>query len=72
MRLLSAAMAGAGIARLATEYTEPHVRSGRLVRLLEGYAPTLPAWHIYYPSRRYVPPALRAFLDFYRDILAGK
>ena len=70
--VLSAAIEGAGIARLATEYTEPHVRAGSLVRLLEGYAATLTAWHIYYPSRRYVPPALRAFLDFYRDVLAGK
>ena len=67
--VVSAAIAGAGIARLARHYTEPHVRSGRLVRLLEDYAATLPAWHIYYPSRRYVPPALRVFLDFYRGVL---
>lgn len=66
---VTAALAGLGIARLAAEYVAPPIRSGDLIELLEAYKPTLPAWHIYYPSRRYVPPALRAFLDFYREAL---
>jgi len=66
---VSAALAGLGIARMAAEYAEPHIQAGGLIELLEAYKPALPAWHIYYPSRRHVPPALRVFLDFYRDAL---
>ena len=67
---VSATLAGLGIALMAAEYAEPHIRAGALVEVLESYRPALPAWHIYYPSRRHVPPALRAFLDFYRNALA--
>ena len=66
---VSAALAGIGIARVAAENVEPHIRAGELIEILETYRPSLPAWHIYYPSRRHVPPALRAFLDFYRNTL---
>lgn len=62
---LSAALDGAGLARLAFPYVRSSLAEGRLVRLLADYSPPLPAWHLYYPSRRHMPPALRAFIDFF-------
>ncbi|KFE66320.1 LysR substrate-binding domain-containing protein [Hyalangium minutum] len=37
---------------------------GRLVRALEDWCPSYPGFFLYYPSRRQIPTALRAFVDF--------
>ncbi|WP_126975901.1 LysR family transcriptional regulator [Frigidibacter oleivorans] len=62
---VAAAAAGTGLARVALPYAQDHLRQGSLVRVLEEFTPQLPAWHLYYPSRRHMPPALRAFIDFF-------
>lgn len=40
---------------------------GRLKRVLADWSPTVPGLHLYYSSRRYVLPALRAFIDCLLD-----
>jgi DNA-binding transcriptional LysR family regulator len=40
-----------------------HLADGTLVRVLEDWSPSFPGFHLYYPSRREVPPALRAFIE---------
>jgi DNA-binding transcriptional LysR family regulator len=44
---------------------------GRLVSLLEDWLPPPTDFLLYYPSRRQVPPPLRAFIDFVRETFDG-
>lgn len=64
--MLQAAIDGVGIAYVLDGHAEPHVEAGRLVRLLEDWCPFYPGLFLYYPSRRQMPAALRAFIDFTR------
>ena len=42
------------------------IASGELVHLLPDWSPPFPGFYLYYPSRRQMRPALRAFVDFFR------
>lgn len=64
--IAQAAIDGAGIAFLFEEYVRDALADGRLVRVLEDWCPPFDGFHIYYPSRRQMRPALRAFIDFFR------
>jgi DNA-binding transcriptional LysR family regulator len=60
---------------LGLNYTlEPAVRdklrSGELRAVLEAYAPTVPGFFLYYPSRAQSSPALRLFVDVAKEVLA--
>ena len=44
------------------------VRQGRLVRVLEAYAPTVPGFFLYYPSRAQRSAALQAFVEMAREL----
>jgi DNA-binding transcriptional LysR family regulator len=41
----------------------PHLANGRLETVLDDWCPSFPGFHLYYPSRREVTPALRAFIE---------
>ncbi|MDH5822494.1 LysR family transcriptional regulator [Luteimonas sp. RD2P54] len=43
------------------------LRDGRLKRVLSDWSPTVPGLYLYYSSRRYMLPALRAFIDCLLD-----
>jgi DNA-binding transcriptional LysR family regulator len=62
--VVQAVLDGVGIGYLFDYLAKPHVAAGRMVRMLEDWTPPFPGPHIYYPSRRQMPPPLRAFLDF--------
>ena len=64
--LKAAAIDGAGIAFVAEPAVREEIASGVLVRFLEDWCPPFPGYSIYYPSRRQVSPALRAFIDWMR------
>jgi len=64
MALLAAAKEGAGIALQPVFAAAPLIASGQLVRLLPDYAPQVLGIHGIYSSRRQMPAALRAMLDF--------
>lgn len=68
MRLQSA-LDGLGLAYLPEDQVLPHVREGRLVRVLEDWCPPFPGYHLYYPSRRHLSPALSVLVGVlrYRD-----
>lgn len=61
---------GLGLIYAFEPMIEAHLRDGRLVRVLEGYAPTVPGFYLYYPSsaKRSVP--LRLFIDVAREMAA--
>jgi DNA-binding transcriptional LysR family regulator len=61
---VSAATAGAGIARVLSYQIDDLVGSGALVMLVEEYEPSPIPVSFIYPSQRQVPLKLRAFLDF--------
>lgn len=61
-----AALDGAGLAFVFDQRVEQDVAEGRLVRVLEDWCPPFDGFHIYYPTRRQMRPALRAFVDFFR------
>lgn len=61
-----AAIDGAGLAFVFEQRVEEHIKAGRLVRVLEDWCAPFDGFYIYYPSRRQMRPALRAFVDFFR------
>ncbi|RWD72764.1 LysR family transcriptional regulator [Mesorhizobium sp.] len=62
--MIHAALGGAGVAYMIDYQVQPWIENGRLVRFLEAWSPRFPGFYLYHPSRRHVPPALRAFIDF--------
>ena len=64
-----AALRGLGLAQLFENNVADDVAAGRLVRVLEPHYVSFPGFFIYYPTRRHLPPKLRAFVDFLREPL---
>ncbi|WP_421579310.1 LysR family transcriptional regulator [Shinella sp. M31] len=62
----AAAMDGAGLAYVFDQRVTEDIAAGRLVAVLEDWCPAFDGFSIYYPSRRQMHPALRAFVDFFR------
>ena len=64
--MILAALDHVGVAFVLEGLVADPVAEGRLVRVLDDWCPSFPGLHLYYPGRRQVPPALRAFIDFVR------
>ena len=64
MVLLEAVLADTGISLQPRYSVSAHLRSGALVQLLPDYQPQELGIHALYGTRRQMPPALRALLDF--------
>lgn len=64
--VVEAAAQGVGLAYTTERLASRHLHDGSLVKVLETFCPTLDPLYVYYPSRRLVPPKLRAFLNFIR------
>jgi DNA-binding transcriptional LysR family regulator len=61
--MLGAAVEGMGLAQLPEPLAAEGLRAGRLVHVLEPFAPVIPGVFLYYPGRRQIMPKLRAFID---------
>src|SRR6478672_7111319 len=61
--MLGAAVEGLGLAQIPEPIAAGPVKAGKLVRVLEPFAPMAPGVFLYYPSRHQVMPKLRAFID---------
>ena len=64
--IVDAALAGLGIAYLPEEEFEPHLREGRLERVLEDWCPPFSGYYLYYPSRRQPSPAFTLVANAWR------
>lgn len=64
--LVRAALSGIGLVYSWENEVREHLASGALVRVLEDWCAPFPGNFLYYPSRRHVTPALRAFIDAVR------
>jgi len=65
--LVRGALEGVGIAYVLDEHVREYVEAGALTRVLARWSPKFPGFYLYYPSRRQIPPPLRAFIDFLRE-----
>lgn len=72
MVLLEAVLADIGISLQPRYSVGAHLRSGALVQLLPDYEPQQLGIHALYGTRRQMPPALRALLDFLVERLADR
>lgn len=61
---LQAARNGLGLALLFHEHCEADLTAGTLEAVLEEWCQPFAGPHLYYPERRLMPSALRAFIDF--------
>ncbi|KAA3514736.1 LysR family transcriptional regulator [Agrobacterium vitis] len=61
-----AALGGAGLAFVFDQRVKEDIAEGKLIRVLEDWCPPFDGFYIYYPTRRQMRPALRAFVDFFR------
>jgi DNA-binding transcriptional LysR family regulator len=64
--MVDAALSGAGVAFTFEDQVKDLVQDRKLVRVLEDWCPYYSGFYLYYPSRRQMPAALRAFVDFVR------
>jgi DNA-binding transcriptional LysR family regulator len=65
---VSLAEQGLGLAYTLEPMVKEQLREGRLVTVLESYAPTVPGFFLYFPSRAQRSPALRLFVDAAREL----
>ena len=65
---IRAALAGTGLLQLPHQYVTADLAAGRFVTVLDRSAPPpFDGLFLYYPSRRLIRPALKAFVDFLRQ-----
>ena len=61
---VDAAVAGTGVIQLFEDWLRPLLDSGALEPVLQPWWVSFTGPFLYYPSRRYLPAPLRAFVDF--------
>jgi DNA-binding transcriptional LysR family regulator len=64
--MMKAAVAGLGLAFVMEDQVAQHLTDGRLVRVLADWCAPFSGYHLYYPSRRQLPPAFRLLLEALR------
>jgi DNA-binding transcriptional LysR family regulator len=67
---VDAAVAGSGVIHLFEDWLRPHLDSGALEPVLQAWWRPFSGPFLYYPSRRYLPAPLRAFIDFAHSLEA--
>jgi DNA-binding transcriptional LysR family regulator len=65
-QMLSAALAGFGLAYVPEDVATPHLAKGRLRRVLEDWCTPFAGLHLYYPSRRQSSAAFSLLVDALR------
>jgi len=63
---LRAVLDGLGLGYCLDDMAAEAIADGRLIRVLEDWCESFPGYHIYYPSRRLLSPALRLLIDALR------
>lgn len=69
--LVGAAEAGLGVALVPEHLVAARLADGRLADALPGWSSPIGLVHLVYPSSRGLLPAVRAFIDFAAEALAG-
>jgi DNA-binding transcriptional LysR family regulator len=66
-QLLTAALAGFGLAYVPEELVRPLIAKGRLRHVLEDWSPPYSGYHLYYPSRRQPSAAFALMVEALRE-----
>ena len=66
-QMLTAALAGLGLAYIPDGLARPFVAKGRLKRVLADWCPPYSGYHLYYPSRRQPSAAFALLVDALRE-----
>jgi DNA-binding transcriptional LysR family regulator len=75
--ILTAVLAGLGLAHLTEQQVQPYLADGRLVRVLTDWCETFSGYHLYYPDGRQLTPAFALLVGALRyrgsrrDLSAG-
>ncbi|NBB63446.1 LysR family transcriptional regulator [Pseudomonas sp. ODNR1LW] len=69
--MVAPALQGVGMAYVFEDMVKAQIADGSLVQVLGDWCPYYPGLHLYYPSRRHVPAALKAFIEFARATRAS-
>ncbi|MBV6826340.1 LysR family transcriptional regulator [Pseudomonas sp. PD9R] len=64
--MVGPALQGVGLAYIFEDMAKAYIADGRLIQVLADWCPFYPGLHLYYPSRRHVPAALKAFIECVR------
>ena len=64
--ILDSALSGMGLAYLPLDQVDEHLKTGRLVQVLQEWTPPLPGYHLYYPSRRHASLAFKLLVEALR------
>lgn len=64
--MIDAAMSGYGIAYVPEDLVSRHLSEGRLELALGDWSLPFPGYHLYYPSRRQISPAMAVIVDALR------
>jgi len=64
--MLQAALDGMGLCYVPEDLMQPYFEAGHLVPVIEDWWPRFAGYHLYYPSRRHVPPALSLVIEALR------
>ena len=67
--VLGAAAEGVGLAQVPKPIAAERIKAGKLVQVLESFAPITPGMFLYCPSRHQMMPKLRAFVDHVKSRL---
>lgn len=70
--MLSAALAGAGLAYISEASIAEHIAAGKLISVLEDWSPPYPGLSLYFAQRRQMPARLRALIDLIREQNASR
>ncbi|MBB3827678.1 DNA-binding transcriptional LysR family regulator [Xanthomonas arboricola] len=65
---IQSAIAGNGVIHLFEQWLAPHLASGALEPVLRPWWQPFPGPYLYYPNRNLTPPALRAFIEFVKQL----
>jgi len=65
--LLYGALQGMGLAQVPAPIADLHIKTGKLVAMLERFSPTMPGVFLYYPHRHQALPKLKAFIAHVKD-----
>ncbi|NTB95151.1 LysR family transcriptional regulator [Agrobacterium tumefaciens] len=63
---IDAAMKGYGIAYVPEDLVEAHITEGKLQAVLDNWSAPFTGYHLYYPSRRQMSPAMKVIIDALR------
>ncbi|WJI38791.1 MULTISPECIES: LysR family transcriptional regulator [Mesorhizobium] len=72
MPMIDAALSGYGVAYVPDDLAKDHIAAGRLTLLLEDWSPPFTGYHLYYPSRRQMSPAMTVILEALRYRIPGE